>query len=95
MISYWNVKCNSEMVLVLLNMCCIHFLSLDTNAEKFFFKAPLENSDGLHFKTEHHVPVHQQVKQKIQINCLLTVFLLAGKVFEFWTDVSATKRGLP
>ena len=51
------------MVLVLLNMCCIYFLSLDTNAEKFFFKAPLENSDGLHFKTEHHVPVHQQVEK--------------------------------
>ena len=67
MISNQNVKHDSEMVLFWLKMCCIHFLSIDTNAEKFFFKAPLENSDGLHFKTEHHVPVHQQVKQKIQL----------------------------
>ena len=35
------------------------------NGEKFFFKAPLENSDGLHFKTEPHVPVHQQVLTRI------------------------------
>ena len=49
----------------------MYFLSIDTNAEKFFFQAPLENSDGLHFKTEHHVPVHHQVKQKIQMICLI------------------------
>ena len=69
------------------------FLYIDTNAEKFFFKAPLENSDGLHFKTEHHVPVHQQVEQKIQERKMfdLLLFLLPGKVFEFWTDVSATQ----
>ena len=30
----------------------------------FVLKAPLENTDGLHFKPEHHVPVHQQVNQK-------------------------------
>ena len=69
------------------------FLYIDTNAEKFFFRAPLENSDGLHFKTEHHVPVHQQVEQKIQKRKMfdLLLFLLPGKVFKFWTDVSATK----
>merc|ERR1712223_671184 len=26
------------------------------------YQAPLENTDGLHFKPEHHVPVHQQAK---------------------------------